>query len=349
VAAPRQGARCTRSALRRLPSTSAAELSPEQLRRYRIAGTPDGVRSPHCDGIWRGGMAGLQRRTSTGPARLPAEELLQWLAAGRRRAGRPDDVARAARRAGDSGGRPVAAGRPPACCAATAARRGRDRCWREPVHLVNTDPPYNVKVEPRSHNAIRRRPVVVRGRPAPESQRDAPAGEAKAAGKKAARQDRPLAKRLRRRRRVRRLLRAWFGNLARVLLPGRGFYIWVATPTSGKLPAGTGRVRPVLLAGHHLDKQHPVLTARTTWGRTSVLLRLAGRAAHQFFRPEQRHRPVEHQEGQPADMVHLTEKPVRVGRRALAYSSRRGENVLDLFGGSGSTLMLPKQAGGGPS
>ncbi|MFO8008161.1 MAG: DNA methyltransferase [Candidatus Brocadiia bacterium] len=38
-------------------------------------------------------------------------------------------------------------------------------------------------------------------------------------------------------------------------------------------------------------------------------------------------------------MVHLTEKPVELAVRAIQYSSCPGENVLDLFGGSGSTLI----------
>jgi DNA modification methylase len=44
-------------------------------------------------------------------------------------------------------------------------------------------------------------------------------------------------------------------------------------------------------------------------------------------------------------MVHLTEKPVELSVRALQYSSRPGENVLDLFGGSGSTLIAAEQTG----
>jgi DNA modification methylase len=44
-------------------------------------------------------------------------------------------------------------------------------------------------------------------------------------------------------------------------------------------------------------------------------------------------------------MVHLTEKPVELALRALEYSSRPGEHVLDLFGGSGSTLIACQQAG----
>ena len=47
----------------------------------------------------------------------------------------------------------------------------------------------------------------------------------------------------------------------------------------------------------------------------------------------------------PQNMVHLTEKPVELARRALEYSSRLGENVLDLFGGSGSTLIAAEQTG----
>jgi DNA modification methylase len=45
----------------------------------------------------------------------------------------------------------------------------------------------------------------------------------------------------------------------------------------------------------------------------------------------------------PQSMVHLTEKPVELASRAIEYSSKTGENVLDLFGGSGSTLIACEQ------
>ena len=41
----------------------------------------------------------------------------------------------------------------------------------------------------------------------------------------------------------------------------------------------------------------------------------------------------------------ITEKPVELAVRAMQYSSRPGENVLDLFGGSGSTLIGAEQTG----
>jgi DNA modification methylase len=47
----------------------------------------------------------------------------------------------------------------------------------------------------------------------------------------------------------------------------------------------------------------------------------------------------------PQCMVHLTEKPVELAARAMQYSSHIGEKVLDLFSGSGSTLMGAVQTG----
>lgn len=47
----------------------------------------------------------------------------------------------------------------------------------------------------------------------------------------------------------------------------------------------------------------------------------------------------------PQSMVHLTEKPVELAKRAIEYSSLPGQNVLDLFGGSGSSLMGCEQTG----
>jgi DNA modification methylase len=44
-------------------------------------------------------------------------------------------------------------------------------------------------------------------------------------------------------------------------------------------------------------------------------------------------------------LSHNTEKPVELAARAMEYSSRPGENVLDLFGGSGSTLIAAEQTG----
>lgn len=44
-------------------------------------------------------------------------------------------------------------------------------------------------------------------------------------------------------------------------------------------------------------------------------------------------------------MEHLTAKPAELALRAMQNSSKPGENVLDLFGGSGSTLIAAQQTG----
>ena len=64
-----------------------------------------------------------------------------------------------------------------------------------------------------------------------------------------------------------------------------------------------------------------------------------------FLGPQQRHRRVDVKKVNPQIMVHLTEKPVELAVRAMQYSSRPGENVLDLFGGIGITLIAAEQTG----
>jgi hypothetical protein len=68
-------------------------------------------------------------------------------------------------------------------------------------------------------------------------------------------------------------------------------------------------------------------------------------AGHQFFGPNNARDTWEIRKVSPQSMVHLTEKPVELAVRALQYSSRQGENVLDLFGGSGSTMIACQQTG----
>ena len=43
--------------------------------------------------------------------------------------------------------------------------------------------------------------------------------------------------------------------------------------------------------------------------------------------------------------LHPNQKPVELARRALVNSSTEGEIVLDMFAGSGSTLMAAEQLG----
>ena len=68
-------------------------------------------------------------------------------------------------------------------------------------------------------------------------------------------------------------------------------------------------------------------------------------AAHQFLGPNNAVDVWSVKKVNPQSMVHLTEKPVELAKRAVEYSSKPGEHVLDLFGGSGSTLIGAEMTG----
>ena len=106
-----------------------------------------------------------------------------------------------------------------------------------PIHLVNTDPPYNVKVASRSNNAI----AATGDRPIGQQGMDmAIRGKTHATDKKLRAKDRPLVNDFVSDEEFARLLRAWFGNIQRVLLPGHSAYIWGGTRTSGTTPMHCG-------------------------------------------------------------------------------------------------------------
>jgi DNA modification methylase len=202
------------------------------------------------------------------------------------------------------------------------------------IHLVNTDPPYNVKVEPRSNNAIA----------AGLSSFDAtnPGG----ADAKLRARDRPLANDFVSDEEFARLLRAWFGNLARVLLPGRAFYVWGGYSNLGNYPPALKEAGLYFSQAIVWDKQHPVLTRKDYMGAHEIgYYGWREGAAHQFFGPNNATDLWAIKKVSPQNMTHLTEKPVELAQRAIEYSSRPGENVLDLFGGSGSTMIAAERTG----
>jgi len=142
------------------------------------------------------------------------------------------------------------------------------------------------------------------------------------------------------------MLRAWFGNIARVLLPGRTFYIWGGYANVGNYPPVLKACELYFSQAIIWDKQHPVLTRKDFMGAHEwCFYGWREGAAHVFLGPNNATDLWHVKKVNPNAMVHLTEKPVELAVRAMQYSSRAGENVLDLFGGSGSTLIAAEQTG----
>lgn len=213
----------------------------------------------------------------------------------------------------------------------------------EPIHLVNTDPPYNVKVEPRSNNAIAAGLSSFTSTHHQGLDLARHPGKAKPTGRMRAK-DRPLENDFVSDEEFARLLRAWFGNLARVLLPGRSFYVWGGYSNFGNYPPALAESGLYFSQAIIWDKQHPVLTRKDFMGAFEVCYYgWREGAAHEFLGPPNITDLWEVKKVNPQGMVHLTEKPVELAARAIQYSSHRGENVLDLFGGSGSTLAAAEQ------
>lgn len=214
----------------------------------------------------------------------------------------------------------------------------------QPIHLVNMDPPYNVKVEPRSNNAI-----AVAGKKrthhqgfdlARHPEKATPTGRMRP-------KDRPLANDFLPDEEFAQLLRKWFRNAAEVLLPGRAFYIWGGYSNLANYPPALKEAGLYFSQTIVWVKQHPVMTRRDFLGNHEQAFYGWKQGGPHFFSPDVKNAVDVWvvKKVPPQKMIHLTEKPVELAARAMTYSSRPGENVLDLFGGSGSTLVAAEQMG----
>ncbi len=214
------------------------------------------------------------------------------------------------------------------------------------IHLINTDPPYNVKVEPRSNNAIAAGLSSFTNTHHQGLDLSRHPNKAKPTEKKLRAKDRPLANDFVSDEEFAVLLDAWFGNMARVLAPGRSFYIWGGYANLGNYPPFLKKNGLYFSQGIVWNKEHPVLTRKDFMGCFELAFYgWKEGAGHQFFGPNNALDLWAVKKVSPQKMVHLTEKPVELAVRAMQFSSRAGENVLDLFGGSGSTVIAAEQTG----
>ena len=220
----------------------------------------------------------------------------------------------------------------------------------QPIHLANTDPPYNVRVEPRSNNAIAAglSSFPANGGVTHHQKLDVERHpeKANATHKKLRPKDRPLENDFVSDEEFDRLLDGWFGNIARVLLPGHAFYIWGGYANCANYPPVLKKYELYFSQAIIWHKMHPVLTRKDFMGAHEwCFYGWQSGAAHRFFGPNNARDLWEVKKVNPQSMIHLTEKPSALAVMAIQYSSKKGENVLDLFGGSGSTLMGCEQTG----
>ena len=220
------------------------------------------------------------------------------------------------------------------------------------IQLVNTDPPYNVAVAPRTNNAWAS--GERRGMPRPEfaeafggwNMKEAAKGGKPKTDKKLRARDRILKNDFISDEEFERMLEAWFGHIARLLDAGRAFYIWGGYANCANYPAPLKKHGLYFAQAIIWHKMHPVLTRKDFMGDHEwCFYGWREGSGHKYYGPKNITDVWAMKKINPNSMVHLTEKPVDLAVRAIQYSTRLGENVLDLFGGSGSTLIAAEQTG----
>jgi DNA modification methylase len=335
--------------LAKVPVHVATDLSPEQIKAYRIADNKTNELADWDETLLPLELADLQAlHFDLSLLGFSDDELKDWLDPGVQEGQcDPDDVPAPPDEATTQPGDLIVLGNHRLLCGDSSKPEDVDRLLGgAQIHLVNTDPPYNVKVEPRSNNAIAAGLSSFTNTHHQGLDLARHPGKAKPTQKKLRAKDRPLANDFVTEEEFDRLLASWFGNMARVLAPGRCFYIWGGYANCGNYP-------PVLKAcGLYFSqaviwhKQHPVLTRKDFMGDHEwAFYGWREGAGHKFYGPNNVPDVWSVKKLHSSKMVHLTEKPVELATRALQFSSRMGENVLDLFGGSGSTLIAAEQTG----
>lgn len=268
-------------------------------------------------------------------------------------------------------------------CGSSALAADVDRLLDgQKIHLVNTDPPYNVKVEPRSNNAVAAGNTSYPGakkKTHHQSFDEARHGVRKPTGQMRAK-DRPLANDFISDAAFEQLLLDWFGIIAASLVPGGAFYIWGGYANLSNYPPAMYACDLYFSQAIVWIKEHPVMTRKDFmgnhewcfYGYVPIDVNPASPSADHQIRYAEATRVVQHdfapghrpafygwklggahkwygprnipdvwivKKVTPQKMIHLTEKPVELARRAISYSSKPGDNVFDLFGGSGSTMI----------
>lgn len=268
--------------LERVPVIVATHLTPDQVRAYRIADNKTAELAEWNYDLLPLELSALQEANyDLGLLGFNSEELAKLMDTGVNDGlTDPDEIPAPPDEAITQPGDLWLLGNHRLLCGDSSQPADLDRLLAgATIHLVNTDPPYNVKVEPRSNNAIAAGLSSFTNDAAAGKLKqgqgnaasfgvDHKTGKAKHAAthKKLRPKDRPLANDFVSDAEFDRLLDAWFGNIARVLAPGRCFYIWGGYANCGNYPP--------FLAKHGLyfsqsiiwDKQHPVLTRKDFMG-----------------------------------------------------------------------------------
>jgi DNA modification methylase len=335
--------------LAQVPVHVATDLSPEQIQAYRIADNRTATIAEWDFDLLPLELADLQAANyDLSLLGFDQDELAELLAPdGAAGLTDPDDIPAPPDESTTKPGDLWTLGDHRLLCGDSSKPEDVDRLLDgHSIHLVNTDPPYGVKVEPQSNNAIAAGVSSFAGTHHQGLDLARHPGKAKPIGKKLRAKDRPLANDFLSDEAFDEMLLAWFGNMARVLQPGRSFYIWGGFSNLSNYPRALKACGLYFSQSIVWNKEHPVLTRKDFMtAHEQCFYGWKEGAAHKFYGPNNVPDIWNVKKLHSSQMEHLTQKPTELAVRAMQYSSRAGETVLDLFGGSGSSLIAAEQTG----
>ena len=140
-------------------------------------------------------------------------------------------------------------------------------------------------------------------------------------------------------------LRAALSCAMGAMRPGAAFYVWYASTQSANFLEAAKR------AG--MDVKQLLVWAKSTfalgrqdyqWRHELCLYGWKGGAAH-YFTDSRRETTVLEFDKPTRSELHPTMKPVGLFAYQIMNSTRRGETVLDVFGGSGTSVVACEQTG----
>lgn len=343
--------------LEKVPVHVATDLSPQQIKAYRIADNQTATLAQWDFELLPIELKDLQQADYDLSLLGFDEEALAQLLDGDVTAGLtdPDEVPLPPDAAVSVRGMVYQLGAHRLMCGDSSSADNLDQLLNgNQVHLLACDPPYNVKVEPRSGTAIAAGnssfPEAKRKTSRHHQQFDEARGAKSKVQAKMRAKDRPLENDFVSDAAFEAMLNAWFSNAVRVMKPWASFYVWGGYANLANYPPALAANGMYFSQALIWDKQHPVLTRKDFMGAFEIcfygwLPHKKIKGGHQFYGPNNATDLWHVKKVNPQAMVHLTEKPVELAVRAIQYSSQKGENVLDLFGGSGSTLIGCEQTG----
>lgn len=143
----------------------------------------------------------------------------------------------------------------------------------------------------------------------------------------------------------RAFLRGAFTSMAEALAPGAPYYVWFATREhmnfEGALNDIGIQVREELI----WNKNAMTLGRQDyQWKHEPCLYGWKEGAGHKWYGERDKTTVLDFDKPAKSDM-HPTMKPIPLFATLIQNSSRKGDVVLDIFGGSGTTLMACEQIG----